>query len=170
MRLDIYIISYIIWIGYWLVKRKYKYMQRQQSLEAGYTYRSVNRALISAASGTRASQQKDTERRELSVFWPSDPTRDRNQQPGAGGRVQRLFRDSLFNDACLAFAEIERYASIFLGNHNNKQALLGCILNFADIFRPGDDWRHMVVIWLYEVGLLPRAVCKNVMDFLIICP
>lgn len=146
-----------------------------QSLEAGYTYRTVNRALVSVASDTRASQQKNQQnQKQLFLLLP----RYDQNHPQLGG-VQRTFRDSVFSDACLAFAEIKRYASIFLGvsqhipnnnDHNKKLLLLGCILNFADVFRLGDEWRHIVVIWLYEVGLLPRVVCKTIMDFLIICP
>lgn len=155
-------------------------MSEESSTRNTNMYRIVNRALISAASETRYKQQKQNKHQEILFPFSSSPENENNRLTD----VQKMFRDSVFNDACLTFGEIKRYASIFLGIpssafgtgsrvqtcHKRKNVLLGCVTHFAEVFNLGPEWRYVVVIWMCDTGLLPRAVCRIIADFLIIRP
>jgi hypothetical protein len=140
---------------------------------AGYTHRTVSRALLSVCSKARSDQQQQQQHEKKWLLF-------RGNGGGGGGRgnlgVLRSFRDSAFDDARSAFIELKRFARVFL-NHTPAQPdsgkrvlLLACVLNFATVFRVGPEWRHVVVIWFHDAGLLPLSVCSCILDFLVVIP
>lgn len=146
---------------------------------AGYTYRTVNRALISVCSESRLSNQKQQQQQQQQQITTTlflSPTAGGTTCSRGGRSILRAFRDSAFNDARSAFTELKRYAGIFLNRmpeedtDSEKRLLLACILNFATVFRMGPEWRHIVVIWIHDAGLLPLPICACILDFLIVIP